>query len=193
MRCVWMAGVCLLGLCTPAQAQVPSDHDRTTGLRHVRGTSPAVGRLIAETAEQSPAFQALLDRLEASTVIVYVRTASLPTLSIEGRTAFLKRETPAPDLRILVVELSCSRPLLSQSAILAHELRHALEIADAPWVVDPPTLERYYERIGMRLDSNSWPVRFETMAAREAAAQVRRELASPAGLRARGEAERRRH
>src|SRR5262245_43729376 len=114
MRCAWMAGVCLLGLCTPAQAQLPSDHDGA-GLRHVRGTSAAVRGLIAETAEKSPAFRALLDRLEASTVIVYVRTASLPTLLIEGRTAFLRVPTPAPNPRILVVELNCSRPLLSQS------------------------------------------------------------------------------
>jgi hypothetical protein len=191
MRCVWMAGVCLLGLCTPAHGQTPADHRESTFTR-VRGTSPAIRALIADTAEKSRAFRAMLDRLEASTVIVYVRTAVLPTLLIEGRTAFLQVETRAPRQRILVVELSCSRPLLGQSGILAHELRHALEIADAPWVVDPATLERYYEAIGIRLDSNTWPVRFETMAAREAAEQVRRELAAPR-LRTGGHAELRRH
>jgi len=186
-----MAGVCLLGLCTPAHGQSPTEHRASTFTR-VRGTSPAIRALIADTAEKSRAFRAMLDRLEASTVIVYVRTALMPTRLVEGRTAFLHVDTPAPRQRILVVELSCSRPLLGQSGILAHELRHALEIADAPWVVNPATLERYYEAIGIRLDSNTWPVRFETMAAREAAEQVRRELAAP-GLRTRGHAELRRH
>jgi len=35
-------------------------------------------------------------------------------------------------MRFLVIELGCARPLLSQPATLAHELRHAVEIADAP-------------------------------------------------------------
>ena len=32
--------------------------------------------------------------------------------------------------------------------IVAHELRHALEIAEAPWVVDGPTLSQLYQNIG---------------------------------------------
>jgi len=187
-----MAGVCLLMICTPAHAQSQTNRSGPAFTR-VRGTSPLVRDLIAETAGKSPTFRALLARLETSTVIVYVRTVPLPTLLIEGRTAFLKVETPATNVRILVIELSCTRPLLSQTAILAHELRHAVEIADAPWVVGPATLERYYEAIGTRLDSTSWPVRFETMAARKAAAQVRRELAAPTRLGAGGDAELRRH
>ena len=153
-------------------------------LTHVRGTTAALQALIADTAARSPAFRAMLDRLEASTVIVYVRIAPLPTLSLDGRTAFLKVDTPTPDARLLVVELSCSRPILAQTATLAHELRHAIEIADAPWVVDTGTLEQYYAQIGFRLDPSGSPVRFETVAAREAGAQVRRELAARAPTRA---------
>ena len=35
-----------------------------------------------------------------------------------------------------------------QIAILAHELRHAVEIADAPGVIDRASLAREYKRIG---------------------------------------------
>jgi len=183
MRFVWMAGVCLLALCTPTQGQTMTDRNHAA-LTHVRGTTAALQALIADTAARSPAFRAMLDRLEASTVIVYVRIAPLPTLSLDGRTAFLKVDTPTPDARLLVVELSCSRPIVAQTATLAHELRHAIEIADAPWVVDTGTLEQYYAQIGFRLDPSGSPVRFETIAAREAGAQVRRELAARAPTRA---------
>ena len=178
-----MAGVCLLALCTPTQGQTMTDRNRAA-LRHVRGTSAPLQALIADTAEKSPAFRAMLDRLEASTVIVYVRMAPLPTLTLDGRTAFIKVDTPTPDARLLLVELNCNRPIVAHTATLAHELRHAIEIADAPWVVGADTLERYYAQIGFRLDPSGWPVRFETVAARQAAAQVRRELAARAPTRA---------
>lgn len=182
MRFVWMAGVCLLVVCTPARGQTPADRSRP--LTRVRATTAALRALIGDTAEKSPAFRAMLDRLEASTVIVYVRMAPLPALTLDGRTAFLKVDTPSPHGRLLVVELSCSRPVLAQTATLAHELRHAIEIADAPWVVDAGTLERYYAQIGFRLDPSGRPVRFETVAAREAAARVRRELTGSSGREA---------
>jgi hypothetical protein len=183
MRFVWMAGVCLLALCTPTQGQTMTDRNHA-GPTHVRGTTAPLQALIADTAGKSAAFRAMLDRLDASTVIVYVRVAPLATLTLEGRTAFLKVDTPTPNARLLVVELSCSRPILAQTATLAHELRHAIEIADAPWVVDAGTLEQYYAQIGFRLDPSGRPVRFETVAAREAGAQVRRELTARAPTRA---------
>ena len=176
MRFVWMAGVCLLGLCTPVHGQTLGD-GRSAVNTHVRATTRPLQTLIADTAEKSPAFRAMLNRLEASTVIVYVRTASFPTMTLDGRIAFLKVDAPMPSARLLVIELSCSRPIDAQTATLAHELRHALEIADAPWVVGAATLEQYYTQIGFRLDGSGWPKRFETSAAREAAARVTRELA----------------
>src|SRR4029450_2275442 len=120
MRFVWMAGVCLLALCTPTQGQTMTDRNRAAPT-HVRGTTAPLQALIADTAAKSPAFRAMLDRLEASTVIVYVRIAPLPTLSLEGRTAFLKVDTPTPDARLLVVELSCRRALVAPRATARHD------------------------------------------------------------------------
>ena len=177
MRFVWMAGVCLLVLRTPVLAQTPHEASGAA-FTHVRGTTPQLQALIAGTADKSPGFRDMLQRLEASTVIVYVRAVALPAPSLNGRTAFLKVEVPSAAVRRLVVEISCSRPLLAQTTTLAHELRHALEIAEAPWVVVTKTLEQYYEQIGFRVDSGGRLVQFETVAAREAANRIRRELAT---------------
>jgi hypothetical protein len=51
-------------------------------------------------------------------------------------------------------------------------------------VIGAETLERYYAQIGFRLDPDGVPMRFETVAAREAGKQVRRELAARAPSRA---------
>jgi len=143
---------------------------------HVRGTTREIQALIANLAEQSPTFRAMLDRLEHSTVIIYVRAAPLPSAILEGRLGFLTSNRAQPGARLLVIELACRRPLNAQAVTLAHELRHAVEVADAPWVVSPGTLAQYYTQIGMRVPATGGGSAFETLAAREAASRVQREL-----------------
>ena len=58
-------------------------------------------------------------------------------------------------------------------AIIGHELRHALEIADAREVRDDQSMIELYRRIGVSRDARS---HFETIAARAAGSQVRAEL-----------------
>lgn len=172
-----MAGACLLVACPPTKAQDLVEPTRAA-FAHVRGTTPQLQALIVDTAQKSPAFRALVDYLEQSAIIVYVRTASWPMITLDARIGFLAGEGPRAGPRMLVIELSCNRPAVAQTAMLAHELRHAVEIADAPWVVDTVTLAQHYTRIGSRLDPVGGPVRFETAAAQETAALVRRELAA---------------
>jgi hypothetical protein len=57
--------------------------------------------------------------------------------------------------------------------LLGHELRHALELADAPDVRDAAALVSLYRRIG---DSYSDGHRYDTAAARETGRRVRSEL-----------------
>ena len=79
-----------------------------------------------------------------------------------------------------MIEIACLRPEIEQAATLAHERQHAAEIAEAPWVVDAPTLAAYYRRIGQETDPSDGGRRFETPAARAIAARVHRELSSAA-------------
>jgi hypothetical protein len=50
--------------------------------------------------------------------------------------------------RYVNVRVACMSNDSEQIAALAHELRHAVEIADASYVVDVASLRALYERIG---------------------------------------------
>src|SRR5207249_2099388 len=99
---------------------------------HIRSESAGLRELIRITAEQSPTVRALIDRLDRSDVVVYVRARPLPSASLDGRIGLLSVTAAA---RYLVIELACPRSMLLQSVTLGHELRHAVEIAEALEVV----------------------------------------------------------
>ena len=152
---VWL----LVAACAAAQ-------DPAAPPPHIRSESAGVRDLIRITAAQSPTVRALIDRLDRSDVIVYVRAL------LDGRIGLLSASGAA---RYLVIEIACPRSALVQSVTLAHELHHALEIASAPGVVDAATLARYYAAIGTR-DGAPGRLTFETAGARAVGERVRREL-----------------
>ncbi len=165
-----IAGVCLVWIAAvPARAQAPAASS------HVRSAAPDLRRAIADVTSRSPTFRALVDELEHSDVVVYVRVCVL-SLILDGRLAFVSAQ---PGQRFLVIELAYKRPLNFQMTRLAHELQHAVEIARAPWVVNAATLETHYQRIGFRANDDVWPPVYETADAGDVAERVRRELAQP--------------
>jgi hypothetical protein len=58
-------------------------------------------------------------------------------------------------------------------ALIGHELRHAIEIAEAPDVFDQATMISLYERIGQR---GSGLHRYDTLAAQNSGRRVKLEL-----------------
>lgn len=52
--------------------------------------------------------------------------------------------------------------------MLGHELRHAVELADAPHVAGEPAMVRLYEQIGFERSGAQGARRFETRAAIDA-------------------------
>jgi hypothetical protein len=156
-------------LATPAVS-----HADPIAIAHIRTASRDVQQLMQYAAERSPSFRALIDRLEQSDVIAYVRVIPLNSITLEGRLRFM---TAVAGVRYVLVELGCARPLLGQLATLAHELHHAAEIAAAPAVVDNASLIAHYERIGSRSDMNLQVLTYETDGAQATALRVRRELA----------------
>jgi len=167
------AVVCLLLACTPAIAE-------DTLHAHVRSDAADIRALIHDAADRSPTVRALLEEIDRSNVIVYVRVRIFPSQLLEGRIGFIASTSRT---RFLAIELACPRTRDAQMATLAHELHHAVEIARAPWVVGADTLARYYETIGVVTDPGRDRLTFETEAARETAARVRRELmASPPAI-----------
>lgn len=144
--------VLLLALAPAAAAAVPS---------HIRTTSPELRAVIDAGIDRSPTFRDLVNQLEASDVVVYVSFGRLSNPGIAGQIQFVAAAGGTRYLQILVTHL----PDPSGLAILGHELRHAVEIAATPSVVDAGSLARCYARIGFKVAPET--DRFDTASAVE--------------------------
>jgi hypothetical protein len=82
--------------------------------------------------------------------------------------------------RYVKVRIACMLTVAQQIAALGHELRHAVEIADAPSVVDNASLAAEYRRVGFASSVTRRGDGFESRAAIDAARQVWAELAHTA-------------
>ena len=135
-------------------------------------------RLISAGIERSTTFGAAVRRLDASDLIVEVQCGRFRQSSRLGRTVLL---TTRPGVRYVLVEIACGLTPDAGLQILGHELRHAVEIADAPWVVDEPSLGRHYTHIGFSTCAvqGAGHGEFETAGALEAGDRVHYELSHP--------------
>jgi hypothetical protein len=168
--CRWrvVAGASLLFVAASARAE-----DRWKPPPHVRPETADARALVADATARSPLIRHMVDRLERSDVVVYIRHRVFSDTALGGRIGML---SVAGGVRYLVIELACVRVRIDEIATLGHELHHALEIAGEPSIVDARSLAAYYERVGMRADGHFPGQMFETHAARAAGLQVRREL-----------------
>ncbi len=92
------------------------------------------------------------------------------TFVASGRTVLL---TAGPPVRYLRVQISRTRDARKAVSLLAHELQHALEVANAPEVRDQADMRQLFARIGRSgRDRNT----FETDAAFEAGQRTQREV-----------------
>jgi hypothetical protein len=171
----WLQRVALLLLVMLLLPAVPA---RAQRLDRVRADSKVVRLLLSSGLQRSPTFGAIVDRLEASDLIVEVQCGLFKSTMLAGRTVLLSAQ---PSVRYVLVEIACQMAEPVAVAILGHELRHALEIASAPWVADAPSLEQLYTQIGFSscLKAGGF-VDFETADALEAGERVHHELFHPA-------------
>lgn len=152
---------------------------------HALGANADAVRLLDSHADEvfrqgvtrSPSFRALVDRLAASDVVVYIRYEDLPR-RLAGRLRFMGS---AGGRRYVVVSVSWHGSGHGQVAALAHELQHAVEVAETPGIVDQRSLRQAYTEIGYATDYVSGRVWFESAAAIDAGDRVLRELRRPAG------------
>jgi signal transduction histidine kinase len=138
--------------------------------RRVRAATPRVGQLIDEGIRRSRTFAQLITDVHTTDVIVYVEASfSLPP-DVSGRILLAGVAGAQRYLRVQV------RPTLARDqliATIAHELRHALEVAGARTVVDEKGFVALYRRIGDAVQSCGG---FDTEAARLTGRRVRDEL-----------------
>ena len=138
--------------------------------RHVRTTNPRVQHLLEIGVSRSPTFASLLARLNASDVIVYIEQTDDMPKTLEGRLLLMPLANHQRYLRIQITRSGTPTELVP---LLGHELRHAVEIADATDVRDERALERLYQRIGT--PSAAFHT-YDTDAARTTGRRVRKEL-----------------
>ncbi len=120
----------------------------------------------------SPTFREIAARLERSDVVVYVSVEP----RLPGRCAGATRFVGAtPRIRFLHIALDPDLSPKELVALLAHELQHAIEVADAPEVRDLDSFRQYYEQHGFR---DQRVGTYDSQAARETGRRVRAELAS---------------
>lgn len=139
---------------------------------HIRPLLSGVDRFLAEGISRSPTIRTLAERLEQSDVVVYVRARPFASELTKAHLVFI---TATAERRYVLIEIACGDSLHNQLAMLGHELRHAVEIADAGWIRTEADLVAHYRRIGVETliaDQQS----FETLAAADAGRRVAREL-----------------
>ncbi len=151
----------------------------TPGTARVRSTSPAILALIAEGRARSATFAALVDELDRSRGVVYVEFGLCEFGHVDGCVLPVVGGAGADRyLRILITSAKKRRSHDQVLALLAHELRHALEVFEHPEVVDRASLEAMYRRIGS--PANVGGSGYETPAATAAGDTVLKELSQAA-------------
>ena len=138
--------------------------------RRVRSATPRVGQLIDDGIRRSRTFAQLITEVHATDVIVYVEaTFGLPP-DVSGR---ILLAGVAGNQRYLRVQVRATLPRDQMIATIAHELRHALEVAGDRTVVDEKGFVALYRRIG---DAAQACGGYDTEAARVTGRRVRDEL-----------------
>ena len=119
----------------------------------VRTTDPVIGPALTEGLRQSTVIRRLVDVIDASDVIVYLARGDCP----RPATACVMMAGGGPDVRYVRINLRLPIGLGQPgfwhkdelSVAIAHELQHAVEIAEWRDVVDGPTLQAAYTRRGL--------------------------------------------
>ena len=164
--------VCSLTIAAPALAERP-DWWRAGGPR-IRMMDARLTTLLDSGLVRSATLRTLVQRLDTSDVILYVSRSPMMPARLAGKLTWMSK---AGEYRYLRAQISTDQTPDQMIATLAHELQHAVEVADDPGVTDQRSLVELYKRIGhpsRAAVSSGW----ETVAAYEAGQQVRRELVS---------------
>jgi hypothetical protein len=135
----------------------------------VRPEHPDLRKMIDDGVDRSATFENLVVRLDATSLVVYVRFGRCAG-AVAACTHLVASQGTTP--RLLIVLDRFGRTRSDLIALVAHELQHALEIAEALYVVDLPSFHHFYTTTGRRgMDG------YETDAAIRVARTVASELA----------------
>ena len=139
---------------------------------HVRSSDPQIGLLIQAGLERSETFRRLVEALDQSDVIVYVK-AKVRRDALGGYLAHnVLNGGPYRYLHVAIGLRGSDARLIS---VLAHELQHALEVAEHVDARDAVRVERLFARLAVGQGCGVGNC-FETEAAQDVEAAVFAEL-----------------
>jgi hypothetical protein len=144
----------------------------------VRPLDARAASLVARGCRDSPTFAVLVASLQRSDAIVHVQARQPDPRRATGETRLVVRSGGVRYLRILIDARLDDE---SAVALLGHELHHAWEIAQAPWVIDEASLVRLYAQIG-HIHEPDGARRADSSGAREAGTKVLAELRRSRGM-----------
>lgn len=131
---------------------------RPTGVNVIRPTTSILADAVRDGRQRSQTFRAVLDQLETSDLIVYLRIGSCPDSQSIACLSMIGRSAAKRFVQItFVMQAHGDKTILAVFtdhlvAQIGHELQHAIEVADDTVVVNGPTLEAAYKRWGFRPD-----------------------------------------
>jgi hypothetical protein len=166
----WAVLLVLLAAAHPAAASGLAEDGMAF---HIRTTDARLRGLIDEGLRTSPTFRSIVDRLIGRDVIVYLQCDPAAPTQVDGQ---LTVASKAGGFRDGIVRLRHQRHRLQFIGLLAHELRHAVEVAETSAIVDSLSLAREYGRIGYVRRAAPEATSFDTDAAIDAGYQVLAEL-----------------
>lgn len=142
----------------------------------VRSSNARIRAAIEEGRERSATFRDLVERLEGSSVILYVERGRCPCPKARSCLAFVTTTGGVRYVRAHV-NLQQSQPRLIEE--IGHELHHAWEVAEADQVTTRKAFARFYATLaGSGCHSQRC---FETSRALLVERTVRREMSSRVG------------
>ena len=140
----------------------------------VRSTDATILELLREGTERSATFRSLIDAINHVIGFVYVEFGICAFGHVDGcLLPFIAATQGDRYLRVIVTFDTHRREHDRLLALIAHELQHAIEVLEHPEVVDLPTMDAMYRRIGRALPGATG---YETAAARAVEGTVLSEL-----------------
>jgi len=121
--------------------------ESTAPFTRVRSMDPYVFALVKKGYERSPTFQGLVDTLQRTNVVVVVQPGMCAGGRIRSCVVSVNGSERDRHIRIKVDPAHTIESGLI--AALAHELQHAVEVAEQPDIVDREGVMKLYRRIGM--------------------------------------------
>jgi hypothetical protein len=123
----------------PGRGSNPYDR----AVSRVRTTNARIRRALSEGERQSLTFQRLRLAVEQSDLILYIEPGDCTCEGVRSCLSFVAATGGARYVRVWVSLRQIQLELIEH---IGHELRHAVEIADAPEVVSGAALARFLER-----------------------------------------------